>query len=383
MRPSIASAFLLLAGSCTGAPGEPACPAAEARACLVDQQACTLVGSVATCVRCDVGTRANVEGRCAPIPGIAMPHAFPEIESGPGTEQIGECRTWTLGNETDIWVQSVELVQTEASHHSNWLFVPEGTYPGPDGIWRCDDRGYDQLNAALAGGVLYAQSTQASHEVQQFPSGAAVRIPAHSVIVSDIHILNTTTETVRGQATLTIYTIPREEVLVPLAPFHITYHALDIPARSRSRFEASCDLGPAFVDAVGAPPAWRLFYSLPHTHSLGTRVFLEAIGGPLDGTSLIDVAGYNGEARGIAHDPPVDLTGVTGFRFGCEFDNPRPENVGWGIGDQEMCEMLGFIESDGAFESQITSTTSTTMDGSIVVHSGPCSNFVIPWMDRL
>lgn len=360
----------------------PLCDSDAARGCLVDQRGCELQAGVATCVTCAAGTRADPAGVCAPIPGTAISHAFPELESGPGEEILGLCRSWTLGNETELWVHAVELQQDEASHHSNWMFVPEGFYDGPDGTWPCAERDYHQLNAALVGGVLYAQSTQAQREVQLFPTGAAIRIPPRARIISDVHILNTTTETVRGNVELAIFTLPREEVTVPLAPFHIDYHALDIPARSHSRFVTECDLAGDFERATGQPMHMRLHYSLPHTHALGTRVFLQAIGGPRDGEMLLDVAGYNGEARGLFYEPPIDLEGITGLRFGCEFMNPRAESVQWGFDDQEMCEMLGFIESVAAFESRVTETTTMRMDGDVQEFSGECGNFIIPWEDR-
>ena len=83
-------------------------------------------------------------------------------------------------------------------HHSNWLFVPAsnpatgviGPFDGPDGTFTCADRGFDQAVAALKGGVLFAQSTQAQHDVQKFPAGAVIQIPAHSKIVATIHLLN-------------------------------------------------------------------------------------------------------------------------------------------------------------------------------------------------
>jgi len=55
--------------------------------------------------------------------------------------------------------------------------VPETEFAGPDGLWDCDDRNYSQLQAAITGGVLYAQSTQARKEVQKFPDGVVVRVP--------------------------------------------------------------------------------------------------------------------------------------------------------------------------------------------------------------
>ena len=280
-------------------------------------------------------------------------------------------------------MNAVELEQDEQSHHSNWMFAPEANFDGPDGLWPCADRGYDQLTAAVAGGVLYAQSTQATHEVQVFGAGTAIRIPRRSRILSSVHVLNTTGAPARGHMALTIYTLPRSEVTIALAPFHMEYHDLDIPAHGSVRYIAECAIGREFNEyRMGAPWMLRLHYSLPHTHSLGTRVFLQAIGGAHDGEMLLDVGAYNGEARGLLHDPPIDLSDVTSLRFGCEFENPRDENVGYGIGDQEMCEMLGFIETPLVFESRVSTAVPLAPDGTMPVSGGACETLLIPWDGR-
>jgi hypothetical protein len=371
-------------GSCSTDPSGSTCGAEAIADCLVDQRACTLEGGAPTCARCGPGTRvAGATGTCEALAGTPLRHEFPENATMPGEKISGLCRSWTLGNDEELWVTAVELEQDELSHHSNWIFAPEGMFDGPDGTWPCRDRGYDQLSGAVAGGVLYAQSTQASHEVQAFAPGAAIRIPPRSRLISDIHVLNTTGAPARGHVTLTLYTVPRSEVTTALAPFHLEYHALDIPARGRARFVAECPVGPEFRTMFeGAPYTLRLHYSLPHTHALGTRVFLEAVGGAHDGESLLDVRGFNGEARGVLHDPIVDLSDVETLRFGCEFENPTAENVGYGIGDQEMCEMLGFIESPVAFESRVSERVPMGAEDGMPVFGGPCTSLLIPWQDR-
>ncbi len=373
MRTSFACLFALASLSCTNTPSTAMCAAADVARCLATQQACSPTGAAATCERCENGQHASGHGLCEPIAGTALSHDFPDETIAAGGESLHNCRSWTLNNTEDLWVTAVELTQHESSHHSNWTYVPDTLYTGPDGIWPCADRSYDQLTAAVAGGVLYAQSTQAVHEVQAFPDGAAVRIPAHSRVISDIHLLNTTTTDVTGHVSMSLYTLPRAQVITPLTPFHITYQALQLPAHQRSRFETTCELATGFEHNTGTPIGMRLFYSLPHTHALGTRVFLEAVGGPLDGQSLLDVMGTPGEARGLAYANPVDLAGITSLHFGCEFENPTADVVHWGFGNQEMCEMLGFIESPVAFEGRVETTSTLGMDGTMPTFSGNCS----------
>jgi hypothetical protein len=356
---------------------EPTCEPAEVAACLVNQHACELEGEAARCVPCELGQYATQSGQCAPIAGTPLHHAFAEFETPAGSEVLGLCQSWTLDNDDELFINAVELVQNEGSHHSNWTFVPDDRYDGPDGVWPCEERNYDQLSAALAGGVLYAQSTQAAKEVQKFPDGAVVRLPARARIIGDVHILNPTDHVIRGRAEMTIYALEPADVRVRLAPFHLTYDGLDIPPRSTSRFTGECELTDYFEDAVGTPVEMTLYYALPHTHALGTRFFFEVMGGPNDGRSLLDVQGFNSEARGRLYDPPLDLAGATGLRFGCEFENPRDESVGWGFGDQEMCEMLGFADMGIVFESRVEEANPAGSDGEIQLFTGPCSTLAI------
>ena len=383
--------LLLVAGLILGGCGDDDLPSADkamSRACrdllptcLENQQTCADQDTGPTCVACKSGHFADTQGACQALKGTRYSHEFPSFTSTPGEEILGLCRSWTLNNPEELWVNAVTLEQDEASHHSNWMFVPDSEYPGPDGVWPCKERKYSQLAAAVAGGALYAQSTQARREVQKFPNGVAIRLPPKTRIISDVHILNTGNQTITGQAKLSIYALDKSNVSVRLEPFHVTYDGLDIPAHSRARFSGSCDLSEPFKTAGGGAVAGDIYYVLPHTHALGRRFFLEIFGGPNDGQSLMDIRGFNGEARGRRYDPPISLDGAKGLRFGCEFDNPTDKNVKWGFGDQEMCEALGFARSAIAFESRIDSANPTGKDGELLTFTGDCSTFAIPAKD--
>jgi hypothetical protein len=345
--------------------------------CLAVQQVCA---AGPKCEVCPDGQYAAADGLCKPIAGTSLIHDFPTIASKAGQEILGTCRSWTLNNPTELWVNAVELDQDEASHHSNWLFVPDDKFTGDDGIWRCHDRSYDQLTAALAGGVLYAQSTQATHEVQKFPNAAAVRIPPYSRIISDIHILNATQSDVSGHARLTLYTLSPSELKTKLAPFHLGFNVLDIPPQASSRSTASCDLYSAFESAFNRPPDAKIYYILPHYHALGYHFFVSHVAGPRDGQVFFDSMGAVGEARGRAFDPPLDLSGDDGLAFGCDFDNPTPDVVQWGFGNQEMCELLGFTDSPLAWESGVGSVSQdmNAMNG-LPTYTGPCSTIAFEY----
>ena len=331
------------------------------------------------CTPCDRGEYVGDDGLCQALTGEVLTHDFPEVSTPRGGEVLDMCRSWTLGNSTELWVNAVELEQDEASHHSNWMFAPQDRYAGPDGLWRCKDRDYDQLTAALSGGVLYAQSTQARREVQKFPDGVAVRIPPYSTVISAVHTLNVTDAPVTGNIRLSIFTIPVESVSVKLAPFHLTYDTLDIPPRSKARFTGNCELASHYQANGAAGFDAKIYWILPHTHALASRFFAELTGGSNE-QSLIDISGFNSEARGRTYNPPIDAAGATGMRFACEFDNPRDEKVVWGFGDQEMCELLGFAESPIAFESRVETVEPDGNEGSLQRFTGPCSTIAFKWL---
>ena len=89
--------------------------------------------------------------------------------------------------------------------------------------------------------------------------------------------------------------------------------------------------------------------------------------------------GTPGEAHGVAYQPPIDLSTITGLRFGCELDDPRMEPVHWGFGDQEMCEILGFIQTRAAFEGRATEQIGMGTDGEMATFEGNCSMIWLDW----
>lgn len=300
---------------------------------------------------------------------------MPAIDIAAGQEIESLCQSWTLDNDETLYVNAVHMNVGPGWHHSNWFFVPEDTYAGPDGTWACSDRDFNTLDTALLGGVLYAQSTQATAERQRFEPGAAVVIPPRSKIIGEVHLLNATDQSLSSNIHLELETISAGAFRTSLVPVTLVYFDLDLPPQSRSRFAATCD----FAQAYGAPVDLRIHYVLPHYHSLGEGMFLEAVGGPMDGQVIYENASAIGEPLGGALQPPFELTAGQGMRFGCTFDNHGDQSVGWGIGDQEMCVLLAFAESPFKWLGGVEegSTWMGENDG-VNQYEGPCRVLVFP-----
>jgi hypothetical protein len=294
----------------------------------------------------------------------------------PGDETDRICYSYTLGNADTVYVSEVEMTATPGVHHSNWLFVPEEIYAGPDGTWDCGERDFDTAVSALLGGVLFAQSTQATSERQAFGQGVVIAIPPRSRIIGNLHLINPSESPLEVRTTLDIRSIREDEVTLELAPLLIQYLPLEIPPMQRAQFSTACDLDAVHQRELGRPLDVRIHYVLPHYHGLGESLRLEAVGGPRDGEVVFETDALLGEAWGTRLDPPYDLTGATGLRLTCTYDNPTSRTVVWGIGEDEMCVVVGFADSELMFGGGVLETEDSRViadDGALRDTEGDCT----------
>lgn len=293
---------------------------------------------------------------------------FPALDAPAGGEVLGQCQSVTLGNDSAIWVNTVEMAAGPAWHHSNWFFVPDTLYGGADGSWPCSSRGFDEVEAGAAGGVLFAQSTQSTGETQAFPPGAAMKIPAHSRIVGNEHLVNASPDAVHTAITLTLTTLPQNDVTAKLHPMSMAYQPLDIPAHSRARFTGSCNT------PANYPLDFKIYYVLPHYHKYGSKLTLEA-NGPAGNQVVYSGNSPIGEAWGKTIDPPIDVNGQTNITFSCEYDNTTDNPLYWGNANGEMCVLLAYTDSPNTWVGAVLSGNAVVgTDGTgMILNEGPCS----------
>lgn len=294
-----------------------------------------------------------------------------------GGEQSSSCESWTLNNAEPLYLNSVEMTATAGMHHSNWFFVPDSNFPGPDGTWPCAQRNFDQGVASFLGGVFFAQSTQVTHETQQFPPGTAVVIPPHARIIGQLHMLNASASARAISLGLTVRTLARADVQTRLSPFYLEYHPLDLAPRSRSQFQVECAVDERAQMLTGMPFSMRFFYGLAHYHELGTRMQVQVIGGAADGRTLYETDARQGESWARTMSPPVDVSGARALRLTCSFDNTRSTRVRYGLGSGEMCIWFGFTDSAYQWAGRATASaasmaTSEVRDG-VTYSTAPCN----------
>jgi hypothetical protein len=302
---------------------------------------------------------------------LFLEREFTGIRVAPATESTDLCASWRLDNDRTLYVNQVDMEAGAGWHHSNWFFVPEGTFSEDDGVWRCGVD-FDAVKAALTGGVLFAQSTQATDETQGFQQGAALEVPPHSVVVGQLHIINVGDEELDTGVKLSLTGLPEEAVVTTLRPLAFDFHKLAIPAQQRSRFETSCDMEEAF----GGPIDIALHYVLPHYHRFGTGMEIEMMGGARDGETIYGIESRIGEPLGRSMAPPLSLAGARGIRFACEFDNTTPDTIYFGNNkNSEMCIMLAFTDSSSVWGGGVLEGAPRLrgVEDGVAVYDGDCS----------
>jgi hypothetical protein len=325
----------------------------------------------------DTGTTGEPEPERA-----SVTHSF-GIRTLAPRQESEPCIQWTLHNDHAIYIEAVTLANDGGFHHSNWFVVPEQLYPGEDGYFGCWDRGFTELEAAVQGTVLTAQSTQSRYERMELPPGVVIKVPPRHKLVAGGHLLNLADADYDTELRVTLDIVHPRHVEVVAAPFRLTYYDLEIPPFTEARFTSTCDLSNTYQSATGGGPLdLRLYYVLPHYHYLGNYFDLTIHGGPRDGESVFRLDGFNAAANGAPFPDPIDLTGANGFTFTCGFDNWTDKNIGWGIGDQEMCVILGLADSRVLMDGIAGSNQVVGTDGEILLNQSSCNVLGLPKSPR-
>lgn len=329
----------------------------------------------------DGTTSAGGDAGNSSVPLTWLKKDLPPIDLPNGAELTNQCWSWTLHNEEPIYVHTVHMTTTKGVHHSNWFYVTGDTYAAPDGtdgdgLWKCSDRDFNTVVAAGSGGVLFAQSTQNTDELQEFQDGAALKLPPHARIMVDLHLLNFYGEDLAPQIHLEVGSIPEESVDTQLKGFAIEYVDLHIPPRSKSTFTTRCNFETFHESLFGRPVDFHLHYLLPHYHSLGNLLRLQVYGGPHDGEIIYQTTDHIGGSLSARMDPPYDMTGALGMTVTCGYDNQSDSEIVWGVGNNEMCVLFGFTDSKATWGGGVLTdgqneVVGTDADGT-VLNEAPC-----------
>jgi hypothetical protein len=260
----------------------------------------------------------------------------PPLELGPGEER-SPCWIFPLElRGPSRIVGGAKLTVGKGMHHGNIVArrkTGEGIRPCPkeDNPDIIGGEGFDVVNG---GSVLFGSSTQVSGvEWRTFADGEGFPIKDASEIVARMHYLNPGSEPLTVAPKYEWFTIDESKVVHKLAPFLWELIRFKIPPKSEKTLTATCML----------PPGMHIVSAMPHMHARGTSFTAGFVGGALDGEPFLQSRGYDPENGVIfQYEPALDLSQAEGVTFSCTWRNELDKELGEGIGENEMCILMGY-----------------------------------------
>ena len=249
-------------------------------------------------------------------------------------EKIDTCLAWPIPSTKEHIVYAGRLHATPGLHHSNLIAKPVSTATGPNPYPACHPGASDPFSQLpdLIPDVLFANSTQVvGEETLAFPQGMGFRLDPSREIATNIHYLNTGTEPELVELAYDFFTMPEATLEREVAPFSLGVNEFLVPPHSVGAVGTDCQV---FGGAVVS--------MMPHTHKLAENFTVDLT---RDGKQerVLESGPYGLGSDIHVYDPQITLNGVTSLKFECTFNNTTNHDVVYGIGENEMCILFGYI----------------------------------------
>ncbi len=263
------------------------------------------------------------------------------IIAPPRTMKAGEeeefCLSWPYPQFQNHIVYGARLYTTSGLHHSNVIAKPIDAKTGPNPYPGCNPGADDPASGlpSIIPDVLFANSTQVvGQETLAFPVGKGYRIDSSREISTSMHLLNTTGDDQIVEVAYDFFTMPDADLVDEVAPFFAQVNDFLIPAHSQGTVGATCDVyGGNIVEMM------------PHTHKLATAFDVDLLDAAGNARRVMQNGAFDAQSHIQIYDPALDLDKDPTYklRFTCQFDNITDQDVTYGIGNNEMCILFGYI----------------------------------------
>ena len=215
-----------------------------------------------------------------------------------------------------LFVHEFFPIAPVGTHHTVVTFEPDPTVP--DGVTPC---------SALSNAPNMIYGSGVGTEPLVLPEGVAVRIPAGSQVLVNLHLFNSSAETLTGTSGIEVVTLAEASVEHDAEVVLGGPVAFSIPARSEGHvIQGGCTMRQDV----------HLFALMPHMHELGTFMQVE-----VEGTLLHEGPYSFDDQRYRVLDEPLLVSAGTRVGVTCTYDNPTSSGVSFGDSTrQEMCFAL-------------------------------------------
>lgn len=250
-------------------------------------------------------------------------------------EEVLTCISWPFPAIKNTLVYSARVHATPGLHHSNVISKPVNEDVGPNPYPGCHPGADDPFSdlPAVIPDVLFASSTQVTgREDLVFAPGQAFRVDPTREVSTNYHLLNVTSETQTIEVVYDFFTMPEEALENEVAPFAMQVNDFLIPPHSTQEISTTCRVYGGNVVSI-----------MPHFHQFSERFTTEIITPEGDAKMIYEDQGFDTESDIVTYDPPIELGHYDSFRFGCRFNNTTDHDITYGLGDNEMCVLFGYL----------------------------------------
>ena len=250
-------------------------------------------------------------------------------------EEVDFCLAWPFPRFQNHVVYAGRLYTTKGLHHSNLISKPVDASVGPNPYPGCHPGASDPFSQlpAVIPEVLFANSTQVSgEETLAFPPGKGYPVDPSRELVTRMHLLNPTAETQLVEVAYDFFTMPAAFLVDEVAPFLLQVDDFDVPPHSTGVVGSTC---PVFGGNV--------VEMMPHTHKLATRFTVDLLDLQGKPNRVIDNGAFDSQSHIQIYQPGIDLSNTASMKFECTFANTTNHNVVYGLGQNEMCILFGYI----------------------------------------
>jgi Copper type II ascorbate-dependent monooxygenase, C-terminal domain len=261
------------------------------------------------------------------------------IVAPPRTMKAGEeaefCLSWPIPKTVNHIVYAARLHTTPGLHHSNVIAKPVDAKAGPNPYPGCHKGASDPFNQLpdVIPDVFFANSTQiVGEETLAFPPGIGFRYDPAREISTDMHLLNTTAEEQTVEVVYDFFTMPESDLTHEVAPFVLQVNDFLIPPHSIGKVGSDCSVFGGEIVSL-----------MPHTHKLATDFTADFHEPGGDYKRVMDTGPYDAQSHIKVYDPELSLQNVSSMRYECTFNNTTDHDVVYGIGENEMCVLFGYI----------------------------------------
>lgn len=233
-------------------------------------------------------------------------------EMPPGTEGY-VCARKTI--DQDLYVNAFEAISPPGTHHT---LLTMGAPNVPDGITPCTAADNNPLSVFGSG---------VGTDPLTLPDGIALRIPAGTQLLLNLHLFNTGTDPMTGTSGQRVRTIPEAEVVELAEGLLAGTIRIDLPAGVTKTTTGYCTMS---SDTT-------LIAVAPHMHQLGIHEKVTAMSSA-QGDVVINDAPYDFNEQSFHAIEPLPMAQGDRVRVDCTHHNTTTSTVTFGESTlEEMC----------------------------------------------